>query len=99
MTTRSTTPGYFTRYENLTFARTDDGVLTMRVHTHGGPITFTGETHEDLPRALEEIDLDQNNRALILTGTGDAFRDSNEGGRRGDIFKRAHWEKMRLEGI
>ena len=36
-------------------------------------LTFTGQTHEDLPRALEEIALDRDNRALVITGTGDAF--------------------------
>ena len=73
MTSHSATPGYFTRYENFAFERTDGGVLTLRFHTNGGPITFTGQTHEDLPRALEEIALDQNNRALLLTSTGIAL--------------------------
>lgn len=36
MTIRSPTPGYFTRYENLAFARTDGRVLTLRFHTNGG---------------------------------------------------------------
>ncbi len=98
MTTHSTTPGYFTRYENFAFERTDDGVLTLRFHTNGGPITFTGQTHEDLPRALEEIALDQGNRALLLTGTGDTFMASIDGASLGDIFKPAHWEKIRREG-
>ncbi len=99
MTTHSATPGYFTRYENFAFERTDDGVLTLRFHTNGGPITFTGQTHEDLPQALEEIALDQNNRALLLTGTGDTFMASIDGASLGDIFKPAHWEKIRREGI
>src|SRR2546426_6059676 len=99
MTTHSTTPGYFTRYENLAFERTDDGVLTLRFHTNGGPITFTGQTHEDLPQALEEIALDQNNRALLLTGTGDTFMASIDGASLGDIFKPTHWEKIRREGF
>ena len=44
-----TNPSYFDRYENLAFSRDDNGVLTMRFHTNGGPIIFTGQTHEDLP--------------------------------------------------
>lgn len=99
MTTHSTTPSYFTRYENLAFERTDDGVLALRFHTNGGPITFTGQTHEDLPQALEEIALDQDNRALLLTGTGDTFMDAIDGASLGEIFKPAHWEKIRGEGI
>jgi enoyl-CoA hydratase/carnithine racemase len=74
------TPDYFTRFTNLAMDRTDDGVLVVRFHTDGGPITFTGQTHQDLPRALEEIALDRENKALVLTGTGDSFMDSIDGG-------------------
>jgi enoyl-CoA hydratase/carnithine racemase len=92
------TPDYFTRFTNLAMDRTDDGVLVVRFHTDGGPITFTGQTHQDLPRALEEIALDRENKALVLTGTGDSFMDSIDGGSLGEIFKPAHWEKIRTEG-
>src|ERR671935_1708538 len=30
-------------------------VLTLRLHTDGGPVTFTGQTHRDFPRVLEAI--------------------------------------------
>jgi enoyl-CoA hydratase/carnithine racemase len=92
------TPDYFTRFTNLAMDRTDDGVLVVRFHTDGGPITFTGQTHQDLPRALEEIALDRENKALVLTGTGDSFMDSIDGESLGEIFKPAHWEKIRTEG-
>jgi hypothetical protein len=45
-------PGYFNSYENLAMERTDSGTLTVRLHTDGGPIVFTGQAHRDLPRAL-----------------------------------------------
>jgi enoyl-CoA hydratase/carnithine racemase len=92
-----TTAAYFERYENLAFSR-DDGVLTMRFHTNGGPVVFTGQTHEDLPGALEEIGLDPDNKALVLTGTGDSFMDKIDGPSLGEIFKPAAWEKTRSEG-
>ncbi|MHA6622593.1 enoyl-CoA hydratase/isomerase family protein [Pseudonocardia sp. DLS-67] len=91
-------PDYFTRFANLAMDRTADGVLVVRFHTDGGPITFTGQTHQDLPRALEEIALDQDNKALVLTGTGDSFMDSIDGESLGEIFKPARWEKIRTEG-
>ncbi len=56
-------PSYFDAYKNLAMTRDDNGVLTVRFHTDGGPIVFTGQTHEDFPQALEEISLDGDNRA------------------------------------
>ena len=94
----ATTPDYFTHYENLAMSRDEDGVLLVRLHTDGGPITFTGQTHEDLPAALEAIALDRENKAMVLTGTGDVFMDSIDGPSLGEIFKPASWEKTRVEG-
>jgi enoyl-CoA hydratase/carnithine racemase len=61
-------------------------------------VVFTGQTHEDLPVALEELSLDRDNRALVITGTGDAFMDRIDGPSLGEIFKPAVWEKQRVEG-
>ena len=92
-------PSYFDAYPNLAITRDGNGVLTVRFHTDGGPIVFTGRTHEDLTHALEEISLDGGNRAMILTGTGDAFMDQIDGPSLGEIFKPAAWEKVRVEGL
>lgn len=92
-------PSYFGAYENLAMSRDDSGVLTARFHTDGGPIVFTEQTHEDLPRALEDISLDGDNHAMVLTGTGDTFMDQIDGDSLGEIFKPAHWEKIRVEGL
>jgi enoyl-CoA hydratase/carnithine racemase len=94
-----TNPSYFDSYQNLEFSRDDNGVLIMRFHTDHGPILFTGQTHEDLPHALEAISLDQDNRAMIMVGTGDAFMDQIDGPSLGDITKPAVWEKIRTEGL
>ena len=37
------TPGYFNRYVNLAMERTESGIVTVRLHTAGGPIVFTGQ--------------------------------------------------------
>jgi enoyl-CoA hydratase/carnithine racemase len=94
-----TNPSYFGRYENLAFSRDDNGVLTMRFHTNGGPIIFTGRTHEDLPLALEEVALDDDNRAMIITGTGDVFMDQIDGPSLGDMTKPVQFLKTRSQGI
>jgi enoyl-CoA hydratase/carnithine racemase len=94
-----TTPDYFNAYKNLALSRDANGVLTVRFHTDGGPIVFTGQTHEDFPAALEAISLDKDNKAVVLTGTGDVFMDQIDGDSLGEIFKPAHWEKIRVEGL
>lgn len=91
-------PAYGSRYENLAFTRGDDGVLVLRFHTNGGPLTFTGQTHQDFTLALEEISLDHENKAMVITGTGDVFIDQIDGPSLGEIFKPAVWEKIRVEG-
>ncbi len=93
-----TIPAYFDKYENLAFTRDDDGVLLLRFHTNGGPIVFTGQTHQDFPAALEEMALDPDNKALVLTGTGDAFMDQIDGPSLGELFKPWVGEKSRVEG-
>ena len=90
-------PAYFDKYENLAFSR-DGGVLILRFHTNGGPVVFTGQTHEDLTFALEELSHDGDNAALVITGTGDSFMDQIDGPSFGEIFKPATWEKTRAEG-
>jgi enoyl-CoA hydratase/carnithine racemase len=92
------TPAYFEKYENLAFTRDDDGVLVLRFHTNGGPVVFTGQTHSDFTTVLEELSLDYDNKALVITGTGDAFMDQIDGPSLGEIFKPGVWEKIRVEG-
>jgi enoyl-CoA hydratase/carnithine racemase len=91
-------PDYFTKYENLQLDRTPSGVLTLRFHTDGGPITFTGTTHHELPKALAEIGDDRGNKVLIVTGTGDTFMDEIDGPSLGEMFKPAEFDKVYWEG-
>jgi enoyl-CoA hydratase/carnithine racemase len=91
-------PAYFSAFENLAMSRSASGVLTMRFHTDGGPATFTGQMHTDLPRALYEIGEDHDNRVLVLTGTGDRFMTDIDGGSLGDITKPANWDRTLGEG-
>ena len=93
-----TEPTYFTAFENLDLRRTPSGVLTVRFHTDGGPATFTGQMHTDLPKALYEIGEDRDNRVLILTGTGDRFMSEIDGPSLGDITKPALWDQTIAEG-
>ncbi len=92
------TPSYFTAFRNISLSRTEQGVLTLRLHTDGGPVTFTGELHTDLPRALYEIGEDRDNKVLILTGTGAEFMTQIDGPSLGDITRPAQWDRTIAEG-
>ncbi|GHJ36878.1 enoyl-CoA hydratase/isomerase family protein [Streptomyces sp. TS71-3] len=91
-------PAYFHAFENIAMERSEAGVLTVRFHTGGGPATFTGRLHTDLPRALFEIGDDRDNRVLVLTGTGDRFMTDIDGPSLGDITKPAEWDRTIAEG-
>jgi enoyl-CoA hydratase/carnithine racemase len=82
-----TEPSYFDAYENFALSRSAAGVLTVRFHTDGGPVTFTGTTHSQFPRLLEDIALDRDNQVMVLTGTGDTFMDAIDGPSLGDLTK------------
>ena len=91
-------PDYFSKYANFHMERTPSGVLTFRFHTDGGPITFTGQTHHELPKALAEVGDDRANKVLIITGTGESFMNEIDGPSLGEIFTPAEWDKIFWEG-
>jgi enoyl-CoA hydratase/carnithine racemase len=92
------TPDYFDRYQTMALTRTDNGVLTLRFHTNDGPHTFDGTTHHDLPKLLEDIAYDKDNRVLVITGTGDSFINNIDGASLGDITKPAGADVLYVEG-
>jgi enoyl-CoA hydratase/carnithine racemase len=89
---------YFDKYENFAISRSPSGVLTVRFHTDGKEHTFTGTTHHDLPRLIEDIAYDRENKVLVLTGTGSTFIDSIDGASLGDITKPWTGDVLYLEG-
>jgi enoyl-CoA hydratase/carnithine racemase len=91
-------PPYFDAYPNLAFERTASGVLTVRFHTDGGPVVFTGALHHQFPRALADISDDRANRVLVLTGTGDEFMTRIDGASLGDITRPSAWDPIVWEG-
>jgi enoyl-CoA hydratase/carnithine racemase len=91
-------PGYFARYENFVVSRTASGVLTVRFHTDGKEHTFTGTTHHDFPRLIEDIAYDRDNKVLVLTGTGETFINDIDGPSLGDLTKPWAADVLYLEG-
>src|SRR5689334_3766971 len=50
------------------------------------------------PRAFAEIGDDRDNKVVILTGSGDVFRDEIDGASLGEIFEPGEWDKIYWEG-
>src|SRR5579863_2469101 len=94
----SDVPDYFDLYENFAISRSGSGVLTVRFHTHGKEHTFTGTTHHDLPRLIEDIAYDRDNKVLVLTGTDDTFINNIDGASLGDLSKPWAADVLYLEG-
>ena len=75
-------PSYFDAYPTIAFERDELGVLTVRLHSDGGPVRYSPQHHHDWVRAFVDIADDRDNRVMILTGTGDSFIDLFDWGQR-----------------
>ncbi|WP_242154308.1 enoyl-CoA hydratase/isomerase family protein [Sphingomonas sp. BAUL-RG-20F-R05-02] len=88
---------YRDAFPNARLTRKDNGVLEVALHTGGGKLVFNGHTHEQFVELFHQIGEDRDNRAVILTGTGDAFMDTidPEGF---DFFSPQGYDKILREG-
>jgi len=66
-------PDYFDKYSTIAFERNPSGVLTVRLHSNGGPVIYASAHHRDWVGAFLDISADRDNRVVVLTGTGDEF--------------------------
>jgi enoyl-CoA hydratase/carnithine racemase len=95
----SSRPEYFDRYETLNFERTDSGILTLRLHSNGGPVVYRSAHHHDWAHAFLDIAADRENRVVILTGTGDAFINESDWDKpivNAEIWEQINWEAKRV---
>lgn len=94
---------YRERYETIRFQRSDDGVLTLTLHTRGGPAlwgTSLQSLHCELGQAFADVARDTENRVVVITGTGDSFcagMDAEE--RFPEPSLAAMWPRIYQEGI
>ena len=72
---KKSVPDYFNKYPTIAFDRTDNGILTVRLHSNNGPVVYAAQHHADWCGAFYDIGADSDNRIVILTGTGDEFMD------------------------
>ena len=94
---------YHDRYGTAAVSRTDDGVVTIRMHSNGGPLEWGGPPHQELPELFNAIASDRDVRVVILTGTGDEFiklpdgpNALAEGRGNATVWDRLIWEGNRL---
>ena len=66
-------PAYFDKYQTINFERTVSGILTIRLHSGGGPVVYASSHHNDWVHAFFDISADRDNKVLIITRTGDEF--------------------------
>lgn len=64
---------YLTAYQNVKLTRDARGVLTVQLHTNGGPCLMTANTHTEFVEAFYRISQDRVNKIVILTGAGGDF--------------------------
>src|ERR1700730_18600178 len=88
---------YRTKFPNARLTRSKTGVLQVALHTDDGTLVFNGDTHELFVDLFHAIGSDHDNRAVILTGSGDAFMEtiSPEGF---DFFTPQGYDKIYREG-
>ena len=89
--------GYRNSFPNARLTRSPAGVLEVALHTDGGTLVFNGHTHEQFVELFHAIGSDNENRVVILTGSGNAFMESisPEGF---DFFSPAGYDKIYREG-
>ncbi len=96
--TSTTQPDYFSKYENLSFQRDENGILEVKMHTNGDSLVFTGKTHREFPDAFYDISRDRDNRVVILTGAGDSWMAQIDFASLGDVTNPREWDKTFWEG-
>lgn len=88
---------YRDAFPNARLTRKDNGVLEVALHTNGGKLVFNGHTHEQFVDLFHQIGDDRDIRAVILTGSGDAFMDAIEPDGF-DFFTPQGYDKILREG-
>ena len=63
---------YQNAYDNIALER-ENGVLTVRFQTNGGPLVWSGQSHEEIAYCFGDIAADRENHVVVLTGTGDDY--------------------------
>ena len=92
-------PDYFTAYQYVKLTRDGNGVLTVSLHTNGGPCLMTAQTHTEFVEAFYRISQDRANKIVILTGAGGDFITDVDWSSWGDPGDPGVWSQIHDEGV
>ncbi|MGQ0699096.1 MAG: enoyl-CoA hydratase/isomerase family protein [Panacagrimonas sp.] len=93
---------YRYNFKTADVSRDAAGVLTVRMHSHGGPLIWGALPHAEMGELFAAIASDRDNRVVVLTGTGDAFTTLPAGAGIGGLAKGEYpaevWDRIIWEG-
>jgi enoyl-CoA hydratase/carnithine racemase len=87
---------YANKYKHIQLERRD-GILQMRLHTDGETLQWGENPHAELGQCYYDIGSDPENRAVIVTGTGDYFNARYARGPRWELNPRT-WDHIYWDG-
>jgi enoyl-CoA hydratase/carnithine racemase len=89
---------YLNAYRYLGLTRDAQGVLVVRFHDKGGPLTFTAEAHTEVTDAFYRIAQDRANKIVILTGAAGDFMIGVDWASFKDVSDPGIWSQIHDEG-
>jgi enoyl-CoA hydratase/carnithine racemase len=90
---------YFNAYHYVKLIRDGSGVLTVQLHTNGGPCLMTAQTHTEFVEAFYRISQDRANKIIILTGAGGQFITDVDWKSFGNPADPGIWSQIHDEGV
>jgi len=90
---------YFTAYQNVKLTRDASGVLTVQLHSGGGPLIMSAQAHTEFVDAFYRISQDRANKIVILTGAGGEFISDVDWSSFGDVADPGVWSQVHDEGV
>ncbi len=88
---------YVNKFQHIQLERRD-GILQMRLHTDGGTLRWGKGPHDELGQCYYDIGSDPENRAVIVTGTGESFVAHYARGQQWTFNTPQTWDKVFWDG-
>jgi hypothetical protein len=88
---------YANKFKHIQLERRG-GILHMRLHTDGGALLWGKGPHDELGQCYYDIGSDPENRAMIVTGTGESFLANYARGQHWTFNTSQTWHKVYWDG-